>query len=194
MIEINLLPEHLRKKKGKKIQLQNVPIIPLGVGLLGFLFFVYLLVTLIGGCNTRSLKRLNEKWAAMLPRWKEVHALKSEREALEQKIAVIDQLMATRLLWAKKLDELNNLVPAGIWLTSLSLNLPDSLIIKGSVVSRYGDEMASVGKFMRNLEGDKSFFHEFESLELESIQRKRIKEIEVANFTLTCRFKKAQDK
>jgi hypothetical protein len=55
-----------------------------------------------------------------LPQKKEADALRAETEAINRKIAAIDDLMVNRFSWARELSALNESMTPGIWLTELS--------------------------------------------------------------------------
>ena len=189
MIEINLLPEDLRKRK-KKIDLPKIPLLPAVSAFLAILLVVYLVMGLAVGLKKRTLRRLTKRWEDLAPQKNEVELLKTQINSLNRKVEIIDQLTVNRILWAKKLNDLSSLITSGVWLNSLSLDVSNRcLVLKGTVASKKGEEMASVGKFMRVLKEDKSFFEEFANLELVSIQRRKIKNVEVIDFTLKCHFR-----
>ena len=182
MTEINLLPEDLRKRK-RKIDLPKIPLLPATSVFLAILLVVYLVMGLAVGSKKHTLRKLTKKWEDLTPQKKKVELLKTQVNTLEGKVEIIDQLTINRILWAKKLNDFSNLITSSVWLRSLSLYASNRcLVMKGTVASREGEEMASVGRFMRALKENKSFFEEFASLELVSIQRRKIKNVEVMEF------------
>jgi len=64
-------------------------------------------------------------------------------------------------------------------------------MIEGSVISKKEEAMATVGKFMKNIREDASFFRDFANIKLESVQRKSLEERDVVDFKIVLYFKEA---
>lgn len=193
MIEINLLPEELRKKEGLRLPKEFYII---GVGVLSFLIVLHATTGMIIKWKRYRVVKLTQRWAKLAPLRKSVDVIRQETADLDKRAGGIDRLMVRRFLWSEKLNQLSNLVIPGIWIRTLSLNpsppsknLPLTLNLKGSVVSRQGEEMAIVGKFITNLKNDRDFSGDFKNIELKSIQRRGIRGTEVMDFVLVCHFK-----
>lgn len=193
MIEINLLPEELRKKEGLRLPKEFYII---GVGVLSFLIVLHATTGMIIKWKRYRVVKLTQRWAELAPLRKSVDVIRQETADLDKRAGGIDRLMVRRFLWSEKLNQLSNLVIPGIWIRTLSLNpsppsknLPLTLNLKGSVVSRQGEEMAIVGKFITNLKNDRDFSEDFNNIELKSIQRRGIRGTEVMDFVLVCHFK-----
>lgn len=183
MIEINLLPEELRKKRIKFIKSDKTFFL-IGACLAGTLVILILGINLLICINFRSSRILKEKLEFLKQEAKEAELLSQELSSFKQKLRIIDELMRRRFLWSKKLNELSNLVSPGVWLTEFFFDPQQLMRISGSVVSKKGEEMAFVARFMKNLEGDVSFFGDFKEIELEGIQRRSVQGREVVDFTL----------
>jgi len=189
MIQINLLPKELRKKK-KKLKVPDVTLVflPITAALVGLLILIQLIMMLAIGINKGTYARLDKEWKEILPDIKMVDALKKEVARIQAKVNAIDELMVKRILWSRKMNDLNDSLIPGIWLTKLNLvssrGSNEVLNLEGSASSAYGDETATVGKFIESLKGNESFFSDFSDIELEGMQRRVIKEIEVMNFKI----------
>lgn len=183
MIEINLLPEQLRKKRMRLFEPDRMIFI-IGASLIGIMVILFLGTNLIIGINFRRGFILKAKLESIKKEAGEAELLNQELNLFKQKIGIIDELMSRRFLWAKKLNQLSDLVSPGIWLTDFFFDPQQSMRISGSVVSKKGEEMAFVAKFMKNLKEDSSFFAGFKDIELEGIQRRIVQNIEVVDFTL----------
>jgi hypothetical protein len=63
------------------------------------------------------------------------------------------------------------------------------LFIEGSAISQNANEIASVSRLISELKGSDDFMADFTELELGSIQRRRIKNVEIADFVITMKLK-----
>ena len=183
MIEINLLPEELRRKERLKLP-KEFYIIALSI--LSFLIILHATTGVMIKWKRYRVVKLTRRWTELTPLKKEIDIVKQELADLNQRVGGIDQLMIKRFLWSGKLNQLSDLIAPGIWLRELSLmphvkskDLPPTLTLKGSVISRHGEETAVVGKFMANLKNNKGFSGDFDKIELKSIQRRKIKDAEI---------------
>jgi len=191
MIDINLLPERLKKKKKKS--LVNIPQIPretlmgLIVGVVVILILLHLLLVGILIMQKIRLTGLNRNWKQIASAKKDVDIIKEEIATIEKNMLFFNRAtnQGKRVIWAQKLNQLSDFVPPGVWLTKVSY-LNDKFIIEGSAISKRGEEMMMVGKFTTVLKNDTSFVKNFKNIELTSIKRKMIKVVEVADFVITC--------
>lgn len=182
MIEINLLPVDEKVKRAKiGIGSKYFPyLIPLSLGLLMLvhvcLFAVYII-------KNYQLSALDNKWGKLKPQRELLDSFKKEYAASAFNAEVIQQLDSQRLYWAEKLNRLSLNLPPGIWFTEILLT-PDNFTLKGSVISLEKEEMNLINKFIDSLRKDKDFFKDFNSLELNSVQRREIGSYEVIDFIL----------
>ena len=136
MIEINLLPEELRYRKTDfikdlNIEMGNLKIIGASV-LAGVLILLIVIPSLGSVIRKAQFRRLSIKEQAL-------SQSASPIEDLNDKIALmktIDFLTKREFLWAKKLDELSDLVLPGIWFTRIITSGDGRLMIEGSVISK----------------------------------------------------------
>lgn len=121
---------------------------------------------------------------------KQVDVLKEEMRKIEARVNAYAILTdrTKQIIWAKKLNQLSDFLPSGMWLTKLSF-FEKQLIIEGSAISKRGEEMVLVGKFTSALKDDTDFAKDFKAIELTSINRKSIKNIEVADFVISASLK-----
>lgn len=129
MVEINLLPEELRKKEPrfKKIDLsglnlQNLPVVHIAAYAIGALVAFHLILFSIGSYSKAVMGSLQKRYDELLPRKKEAEALSKQVDTMSKKVNAIDALMVKRFSWAKKLNALSDSVTPGIWLSELSYN------------------------------------------------------------------------
>ena len=209
MIEINLLPLSLREKR-RRIELPPVTFIVAGGGILAFLLLISAVLVASTHLRGRRLQKVEEEFESLKPESEKVAYLKDEKQKLEKKMAVIGQLVDKRILWARKLNELSNLIPPQVWLTSLfveerTLKTGSSenetkegkfLVIKGVAISggkgKTG-ELKLVGDFMDRVRNDSSFCADFVSVEQwGSIRRGKMGGLETMHFELSCQFKEGR--
>jgi len=132
MIEINLLPEELRKKESalKKIDimaavLRNVSFAKFAVIIFAALALVHILLFTFGMVNKMKFEAFSEKRKLLGDGEKDAMALKLKSDIMNEKKAAIDQLMVKRFEWSNKLNDLSDSLTAGIWLSELSYNERD---------------------------------------------------------------------
>ncbi|MFA5388920.1 MAG: hypothetical protein WC312_04100 [Candidatus Omnitrophota bacterium] len=192
MIEINLLPEELRRKKT-----EPAFSLDMGSGKMKFLaaggaagILVLIVIAFFLGTSIRNsqIDRLLAKEKNFSVRFSRVDNINKEIALLRSKTAVLDQLTKRKFLWAEKLNRLSDLALPGIWFTHVYTDAENRLIIEGSVISKSEEAMAFVGKFMKNVKDDQGFFRDFKSVKLESVQRKSKGERDVVDFKIALYF------
>ncbi len=221
MIEINLLPKELKKKRSQ-FKMPDITFIfmPAAVGLVGLLILVQVLLTATIAYKSSQYKGLDKKWNKILPEKTQIDSIKGQIRGVQKKVDAIDKLIVKRTLWSRRLNDISDSMIPGIWLVKLSIDektvhfkaktkyLPSRkrkasaaagseekakvvryLNIEGCASSTYGDETATVGRFIESLKENESFFESFSEIELELIERKVIKDIELMKFRLSCYFK-----
>jgi len=132
MIEINLLPEELKKKEPKfkkfglsainldSVNIKKIPLVKIGIVAIAVLAAFHLALFLVGIDSKASLNSLSKKNRALSPKKAEADSLKNELDLINKKVTAIDGLMVKRFGWAKKLNSLSDAVTPGIWLAELS--------------------------------------------------------------------------
>ena len=209
MIEINLLPKELQKKKIETSDISFLPII--GV-VLGVIVVVHLLFSVSVNFKARALQRLEKEWEELAPGKKDADRVIQELTTMRSRINAIDELVQKRMSWAKKLSDLSDAMTPGVWLNRLWIEKKivykeqktkgneggkaaaekttlKTLHLNGSIIGMGGDETAVVGKFMWSLENNPSFLADFSGIESAYMQQSKLKEIEVMEFELICYFK-----
>lgn len=207
MVDFNLLPSDLasiqKKKAGLKIKIPKIFPTPVIILVISVLLLTQGSIGILAVNQRNRLIKLNAAFSEISPQAKVAEALKKELDELERKLSVIDALTSGSLIWAKKLYYLSGAVIEGVWLTSLSLSADEpkgrgakqpagrqTLVLEGSAVSPTpGGETAIVGKFIESLRGNKGFFSDFEDIKVSTIQRRKLGEIEIMDFTIICYFK-----
>lgn len=219
MIEINLLPAEKRKRLKKPLSFELEPLkgklVPIACGAVGLLLVTYLIIWLAVGIKSHSLQVLNKRWDEIQPQKKEAEMLKAQTEDLGAKTGILNDLLTRQFLWSEKLNQLSDSMISGVWLTRLSVEqksmevhgkapvskssrkkveevqtiLKRALVLRGSAITLEEEATATVGKFMKSLRENEDFFKDFEKIELGTIRSRKIKDVEVMDFSLECYFK-----
>ena len=126
MIEINLLPEELRKKRRtpsklgiSDVKIDSFLIIKIAVAAAAIIIAAQIAVFVWGGVCSVNFKKLEGDYNALLPKQKEAERVKAQMSTMSKKAASIDELMVKRFSWAKKLNDLSDSMTPGIWLAEL---------------------------------------------------------------------------
>lgn len=194
MIEINLIPYSLRKNKKSKLSFKefNIPpeiVIGLGGGLIVLLLLVHVFLLVINMRNVARHKEFKSKMEAVSPQKQRVEEVINELRALQStQKAVEDILPGRKICWAQKLNILSDSIPRGVWLKRVHLE-GDVLLIEGSAISTDNEAMINVHQFTSTLKSQREFLEHFNDLELGSIQRRKIKQMDIADFMITVRLK-----
>jgi Tfp pilus assembly protein PilN len=193
MIKINLLPEELRDKVIKPVKpavavssatkpglKELILVIPLVFVLLiiGHIVFVFL-----GMAQSSQLNALKGRWERMAPERKALENFNSEYALLSDDSREMQRLLNDRVNWAEKLNKLSLVLPSGVWFNVILATNKD-FSLGGSVVSLDKQEVSLLKQLIDSLKNDPSFFKDFNTLELGSIQKRTIGKFEVTDFTL----------
>lgn len=204
MITINLLPEELRKKERLKISLPDLPI---RKGLAVFFAFFFLAqggLTAFAAYQKVQVGRIERKLDVLVRENKDVARQKSEIIALNARRKEIAALTERKFFWSRLLNAVSDSVTKGVWLTALTVaeerGAPDSPKARGTMTRRHlrlegsavgqGQETAYVGKFIKELKDNPMLVALFEDVQLVNINQKKIREVDVYDFTLLCVSKK----
>lgn len=212
MIEINLLPEELRKKKspfGKidlsGVDLKSIPLVPIASAAVAVLIGVEAIVLGLNLYYKMRVGSLTKKYESVLPGKREADELKARRDAINKKLGAIDDLMGKRFSWAKKLNDLSDAVTPGIWLSELDYNeqampdasspqgrpagIPGMLVLSGYAAGAGEQGAALVGKFIKSLKDNGAFFSDFSDVALVAVKSDKVDNQEVMSFRINCVFK-----
>jgi len=190
MININLLPEKMQRRKSRKGLLPGGLVLPreIVIGLIGgFLVFlavwhVLLQVVIMGRCI--QLRAMESRWKKVMPQKMEVDAVVKELRGLQSRLKAIKSLKGpNEISWSRKLKTLSDDVSYGVWLRQLALE-DNTLLINGSSASKHKVEMINVHNFVKALKNDAVFMAGVASMELESIKSRQVGEASVADFVV----------
>lgn len=211
MIEINLLPEELRKPVAAKREAFNVAPKQLALGFLAIFVTVQILLTVFSLYKQGEAMFLRSSTAQMQAQHGDLMSVKQGAEASKKAIKQINTLTERKFEWYRLLNALSDCVTRGVWLRSLSIEQHEAAVVQGpkkkgaspdknadtkvrvmkltgSVVAR-GDETAYIGRFIGELKANELFTRLFDSIELSTINQKKIKETDVYDFTISCQFR-----
>jgi len=183
MIGINLLPESYRKPPSSPVQrFHRSPLMLLVLGTMaGLVLF------LVGIMQIRQARfgQLTARIQQLESQKTVVDELRAAVQKLRDQQAVFQRLGYERSQWARRLNLLSDLIPAGVWFTDLSLDQLRGLVIQGSAMSEGGEEMVRIGRLVQDLKVDPVFSAMVRDVQIESIKSVQEKEIEMVEFTLT---------
>jgi len=198
MIEINLLPEELRKKVIKQnkpevirspslgLEIKHtvllVPVIFLILILLHFFIAVSMLV------KSGQLRMLSAKLSSLEPQKKALDIFNSEYKLISEDTQVIQQLIRERINWSEKLNKLSLSLPSGVWFNNLYANTKE-LVIQSSAVSLNKEELTLIKQLIDNLKSDQMFFKDFINLEMGSAEKRTLGSYDITDFTLNAKIK-----
>ena len=127
MIEINLLPQEMRKKEPRfkpiefgEIDMKNLPVKNIGIAAIALLLSLHIILFVVGSYSKARSTEMTKKYNAILPERNRSQALKSQIDLVNRKVTAIDELMVKRFGWAEKLASLSDSVTPGIWLSDLT--------------------------------------------------------------------------
>jgi type IV pilus assembly protein PilN len=166
MIKVNLLPVK-RKKKAKPLPsflLATIAVTVAACLIMGYLVFFF--TTRLSERKTTFAKN-ETKIAELKEKIKAVEDFEKRNKSFKERNDIIEQLSKNRSVPARLLDELSTLMPAGIWLRTLSIT-GDSISLDG-----YGFSNTEIVTYVDNIKGSKLFtevyLQESKSMELEKI-------------------------
>ncbi len=194
MIDINLVPDNLRRKKKGKALLGGVNIpLEVVIGSVGGLFLVlvlvhiFLLFTVTAKIGKKKL--LTQGEAEIAPAKIKVEAVINEIRTLQAKQTSLKEVVGKDAIpWARKLNDISDALIQGVWINKISFN-EEALFIKGSAISKQGREMVGVHNFAAELKKYDVFMEGFKDFSLGSIQMRKIKDIEIADFLIKVKIK-----
>jgi hypothetical protein len=202
MIELNLLPKELRKKKKHLPEIPKIPMLPVAVCVVGILIAMHLSMILLVK-NKRDLSvTLREKWDQMQPQREKTERITKEIDELQRRIAAIKKIAKPDLDWSQLLMGLNQAVIPNIWLSDFEVkftekgskvrasgDVPVLLGITGYALGKSEEGTSLVAKFITSLKKNKDFSIYFGDIGLESMRNLKIADEEAMMFRLNCRFK-----
>jgi hypothetical protein len=207
MIEINLLPQELKKKRDiflkldlKRVDIKRVPLLKLTAGVLVLLVLTQIILLLAGTLLNTQLSSAIKTYESLLPQKREADALKAKVSGINKRSCAIDELIVKRFSWARKINNLSDCMTQGIWLSELYYDerpipgsaktvMPGALVISGYAVGAGEEGTALIGGFIKGLQDNKDLYSDFTSINLLSTKSETVDKHDVVSFKLSCVFK-----
>ena len=182
MIAINLIPAELRSTGATPLPRRLIIYGGVALNCIAFVVGMTYFLATIPGMEAEKTSVDSEVYQAQVVRkvGEEYDGLVQQKRDFEERKGTIDKIGRTRIIWAKKLDQLWDMVPPEMWLTSLELVEgkttskgvePDKLVICGYTA---GSEVARVSDFIKSLErrvADKENFYDiFDHIKLAELR------------------------
>ncbi|HVN72584.1 MAG TPA: PilN domain-containing protein [Desulfomonilia bacterium] len=150
MVKINLLP--IRLELRKKALVEHVVLLALCIFIvLIFEWFVQATITSQRDSLIREVATTKMEIKKLTAEAGEIEKFKQQKQELEKKLDVIQDLNAKKTGPVEILDELSMIIPEKAWLTSLS-NKGDSMVLEGQAMDN-----TTIATFMKQLQGSKHF-------------------------------------
>ncbi|MCB9757185.1 MAG: PilN domain-containing protein [Candidatus Omnitrophica bacterium] len=202
MIDINLVPENMRKNRRSKAVAATSPSSAVVTGLpqtvvFGILgAFTALLILVLLGCQgylalqISKRNNLKKQLADIEQARKNVEVTIKEIKDLNVRVKTLEKVVGGRtILWAEKLNEISDNLPRGVWLTKVALEA-QFLVLEGSAVSKMKTEIADIHLLTGKLKSDKNFMVNLKSLELDMIKARNVDNLSVADFKIKAELEK----
>ncbi len=192
MIQINLIPENLRKKKrkapafgGRGPRIPREAVIGLVGGLLVLLIGLHVLLQIFIVHRYFRLGRYNKEWDQVSSSQSNVNRVLAELERLQGNLKAAEEIRGKDWFsWSVKLNEISDQLPRGVWLDWVAVD-GKALLIKGSAVSKSNTEIISVHNFTENLGRSESFMKGLKNIETGLIKSRNINATPVADFSIS---------
>lgn len=194
MIEINLVPLHLRKKKKSASMAAPTALkretwfLAVGLFLLVMMAVIVVLQVLIFRQSARQTSYEKEMTGFMSQKI-EVDRVIEQIKQTKIKLASLEKIVGPKeVIWSQKLNEISDLLPRGLWLNRLSLQ-DGNLLVNGSALTVNQGDMSNVHNYTAALKKDVVFAQDFQSVEIELIKSRDIAGTSVADFTIRAELK-----
>ena len=155
MIQINLLPEELKKSRRpsaridiSSIDFGKIPVFKIAAIAVGLVVVIQLAIFGFGLFYGAEFRSMEEDYKKIFSEKQTTEKLKSEISSMSKKISVIDELMVKRFSWAKKLNDMSDSMTAGIWLTQLDYDEKTVERAKPVVMTPRGESKPSTEKVL----------------------------------------------
>ncbi len=178
MITVNLIPVELRSTVATPLPRRLIIYGGVTLNCIAFVVGLTYFLATIPGMETEKSSINSEVYQAQVVRkvGEDFDGMVQQKRDFLDRKDTIDKIGNTRVTWAKKLDQLWDMVPPEMWLTSLMLvegkttskgTDPDKLVICGYTA---GSEVSKVSDFISSLErrtpGKENFYDIFDHIKL----------------------------
>lgn len=195
MIDINLIPDQLRKRRksdffsGGVFNIPREVLVGIGGGILVMLLLVDGMFFIAKIIKFLEYQHVKSKWQAIQPEKATMDTIKQNLQEVQKEVKSIKDIVdGQSSSWSQKLNALSDSLPKGVWLRKITLN-DKQLFIEGSTVSQGQSEIINVGSFVSNMKKDSQFMNDFESIEVDYIQSRKTEGLQVSDFTILAKLK-----
>lgn len=195
MIDINLVPDQLRKRRrsdffsGGVFNIPREVLVGIGGGIIALLLLIDGLVFVGKIIKFLEYQHVKSKWQTMLPEKTMMDSVKQNLQEVQKEVKAIKDIMEGQSSsWSQKLNALSDGLPKGVWLRKITLN-DKQLFIEGSTVSQGQSEIINVGNFVSNMKKDAQFINDFESIEVDYVQSRKTEGLQISDFTILAKLK-----
>lgn len=184
MVRINLLPKELIKREEvKRIGI----LLGLGIGLVVCIFMgAYLLKMFTYKRYMSRINKVDRRLSELQAVVGEVERLERSKQMLDKKMDVIRNLVRNRLMYPHLMEELTELLPVRVWLTSVSTTRSMGDVVSMGIDGVSFDNYA-IADLITNLESSKTF----SKVELTSINAITVESNKVLSFKIICEYNHA---
>ena len=189
MLDINLVPKNLRRKKKKSaflggLKLPKEVLFGLGGGFFALLvlFHLFLQISIFSKYfQHNKLKAESEKIA---PEKQSADAVINKLRTIQAKIKTVEDIsVGKNIAWSQKLNIISDVIPRGVWLKRVALT-DEVLFLDGSAISQKANERFNIHTFATELKSDPLFLKDFHGLELGSIQSRKAQQTDIDDFLI----------
>ena len=173
MIQVNLLPEEMRKiERMRKVKVNVALLVGAAAVLAAVVIGVILFVV---GRRMRDLAEVKRRLREITPQREEADAVVKKKQEIAKELGALDAFSARRLLWGRTLNAISDAMPSELFLGRIGYNSkpPVLLTVKGEAVPGAGNE--KVVEFIESLRRTPFFIDAFPHLDyaIESLDQGR---------------------
>ena len=201
MIEINLLPEELRKKDTLKLMLPDLPIGKILWIVFGVFFICQIGLSIFAFYEKARISAVQAEINRLSRETEKTVRYKADILAIRGRLKEISGLTDRKFFWTRLMNSISDSTTKGVWLSALSVSEEQQdagggpskktthfLQLTGSAVGQ-GEETAYIGKFIKQLKDDPLLGDLFTEIKLSNINQRKIRDYDVYDFVLVCVFK-----
>lgn len=173
MIQVNLLPEELRKiERMRKVKVNVALLVGAAVAVAAVVIGIILFIV---GQRVHRLAEIKRRLQEITPQREEADALFKKKQEIGKEIGALNAFSDGRLLWGRTLNAISDAMPKELFLSRVGYNSkpPVLLAIKGEAVPGCGSE--KMVEFIETLRRSPAFIKAFPQLDyaIESLDKGR---------------------
>ena len=180
---VNLLPTAYRKPEvGSVQQFVRSPLALIAAAALAGLAGLLLMLAQV---RQAALAQVEVQLREVQPKRQAIEELAKTVQMYTDQRGVLERVVQSHSQWARRLNQLSNVTPEGVWFTDLLIDLDKGLVLQGSAIGQGGAEMVQIGRLAQDLKADAVFSAVVRDIQIQSIESVQDQETEVVKFTLT---------